>query len=635
MSNIFTRIEDALYTARDFLWNYPDNLFFGEESFNKKIQRVYSLSRPYSHVLLAVFLTTLIGVSAVNAENLPWVDRNANLIEGVVMGVDSSGALQKLTRINPLIPSSIQIEKDIDELVYEPLIRYEANGSVTTVLARAIERREEGADYEFDLRTNVYWHDGKKFGVDDVIATLEVLQSLDTTKYSDAYVQAIKQMAWEKTGENSIRICTTNTELLATIPAGYENQKCSAVTGERPILANFLELISIKIMPAHLIVGKLDSRNIDTPIPEINRYPVGTGPYKFQTSSEDNITLVRNENYHDTIPQIKQIDFRLFRTETDAIQAITSGEIHSMVTVSTQDLRNIENYNQLVVDKSPVLDNQYWAIYFNLKKDPNGNALGPSFFQDTKVRQAISAAIDRNRVLQTLLNVGDIAEGPIPGSSEFFNANAGWSDYNPTRAASLLDEAGWTYAGGKFRQKDGQSLSFHISFIDNPDRNKIVESIRQDLATVGVELIPEAYDLRTMTEQVLTPRIFDTLLYGMSTFIDPDRYELFYTNEKLNLASYIGSEETAKVEGGKKINLPKIDRDLEQGRSFNPSTAKDSRLQVYADFQTLLAQDTPVIFLYHPQFLYYHNKRLQNVNLSMAENLEQRFRNIADWRLDE
>lgn len=616
---------------RDWAWDYPDHIFFSDDSWLAVVKRIYMLSRPFSHFVSSIVLTLLVISLAFSILSLPILSQGKNtFIEGVAVGVDSSGRLQTLSKISPLLPSAIQLEKDISELIYEPLIKYEQDTSISLVLAESIIRIQEGAEYEFVLKPDVFWHDGVRFSVDDVIRSLEIVSQLDESN-TNSYVQAIKQMAWERTGERSILICTVRDRAeIAAIP-----NKCSGATGEKPILANFLELISIKIIPAHL-AADINARTIDKPEPLLNRFPIGTGKYKFGGAVEKSITLIRNDNYHGALPIIPRIEFKLFRAEEQAVSALENGEIHAYATSSTEKLREIRSYPQVNMIESPVLFNQYWAIYFNLRKDPDGNAVGPNFFQDVSVRRAISAAVDRDRILEVLSEVGEEAEGPIPRTSEFYNANAGWYKFNRNQALKLLNDAGWVQVGRDgIRIKDGQRLSFKLSYVDTPDRNRVAEVIRQDLEAIGVEMVVDPHNLSDLTTQIVTPKQFDTLLYGMNTFIDPDRYELFHSAEsaKLNLASYVGSDQTVKIEGSGTVRVPRVDKLLEQARSFDPLTAKAQRKDDYARIQELIAADVPVIFLYHPQFVYLINNRVGNLDLSNAGSIEQRFRNVSNWIL--
>jgi peptide/nickel transport system substrate-binding protein len=218
--------------------------------------------------------------------------------------------------------------------------------------------------------------------------------------------------------------------------------------------------------------------------------------------------------------------------------------------------------------------------------------------------------------------------------TDLFNRNTYWYRYDVTVANQLLDRAGWILnPETSVREKAGQKLSFKLSYADNYDRRKVVESIRQDLQLMGIELLPDERQLKDLTTNVVTPKLFDALLFGISTFTDPDRFELFHSNEKLNLSSYQGTDETVKIEGNATVRVPRVDRLLEQGRSFDPLLAKDKRKETYDRVQDLIADDVPAVFLYHPQFVYFTNNRVEGVVMEQVSNLEQRFRNISGWTI--
>jgi len=79
------------------------------------------------------------------------------------------------------------------------------------------------------------------------------------------------------------------------------------------------------------------------------------------------------------------------------------------------------------------------------------------------------------------------------------------------------------------------------------------------------------------------------------------------------------------------VKVPRVDKLLEQGRSFDPLLAKDKRKETYDRVQDLIADDAPVVFLYHPQFVYFTNNHLSGVDMTNVASLEQRFQHIVDW----
>lgn len=659
MPNPLKLLENIIYKARDLLWEYPDLMLSEKNSLRYHITRFYKVSIPFSHFLLSAFLIVLFSITILlNPISQVLGLHDTKLVEAVVMGVDSDGNIQRLNKVNPVVPSNIQLEKDLIELIYEPLIRYEFvqkedkswTVSVEGVLASEVIRIRQGADYQFQLRRNVKWHDGSIFTADDVISTFETVSKLNV---SNAYIKAISQLQWEKIDDYNLRVCTKS--------QGEEDLSCDQRLNN-PIFSNFLELISIKILPQKYIAD-INSQTVNTAVPMLFRSPIGTGRYKFAGASDDQVTLEANNDYYnlDQVPSIRKIDFRFYKNLRDAITAIENGEVHTLAAVSVEYLNEVKSYSKIVIQKSSVIDSQYWGLYFNLRKNPDGKSIGPEFLQDVKVRRAISSGIDRQNIINNaLLGAGQEAFGPIQQRSYFFNANAGWYTYNPNLAKQLLDEAGWVLkAGSKYRTNEtGQELKFALYFVDSYDRLNVAKAIKQDLENIGINVIidrrqqtgqdtsPTAssgWSLNELNNELLAPRSFDVLLYGMNTFIDPDRYELFHSSQQvhpgLNIAGYQGSEETVKPRENRQegessiVRLPKVDRLLEQTRTFDPDAAKDSRKINYDSFQELLAADAPVVFLYHPQYIYYYSNKLKNIDLEGKVSVEDRFRNVWEWKI--
>lgn len=660
MPNIFTLIENLIYKLRDIVWDYPSYLW-GEDSLSIKLYTWYRYSLPYSHFVFA-FLCFAIVIVFIGGNRYKAVINTPNrtLVEAVVMGVDGEGRMQRITKVNPILPTNIQLEKDLVDLIYEPLIKYEYvqisedkwEPQVINVLASDVIKIKEGSDYQFNLKRGVRWHDDQMFNADDVIATLNLVSGL--SRADNAFIRAIKQMRWEKISEYSIRLCTKGSDSQASCNESVDN----------PIFSNFLELVSISIVPAHKIEG-LNESQVNNSDANLFRSPVGTGKYKFFSADNQSVTVVANQDYiyplNISNPQISTIQFKYYTTLEDAVKSIKNGETHTLASISVEFKSDLQRSINVETNLSPVLDNQYWGMYFNLKKDPEGNSRGPAFFQNTNVRRAISSAISRYEIIENaLLGVGQEAFGPITQKSEFFNRNAKWATYDPELSKTLLDQEGWTLKPGqKYRTNEqGEVMSFSLYFVNSFDRLNVARVIQKDLEDIGVRVIidrrqmagqdasessPSGWSLDEINREVLAPRSFDAILYGMNTFIDPDRFELFHSSQStdpgLNIASYVGSAQTVRPrenrqEGESSLEtLPKVDRLLEITRTFDPATATAERLSNYEEIQALIAEDSPVAFLYHPQFIYYANTAVSNVDLSNVATVEDRFRNIENWEI--
>jgi peptide/nickel transport system substrate-binding protein len=604
--SIFAKISETFYRIRKSFWAYPDSLFFGRRSVARSASRFYRLNVPFSHfVSIILVLLLVVGYFGSNISYVLSLE-NKTLIEGEIMGADDNGNPVLLNRINPLVNSNIQLEKDISELVYEPLIRVDSKGEPQSVLADYLVL-EKGSRYQFKIKPGVKWHDGQPFTVDDVEKTFDLIRQLDANpQTSNLYSHAA----------NKIDLVRS-----ATDPDVFD---LNVKNGQ--VIPGFFEAISFKIMPAHML-GDINSGNILQSDPLINRQPVGTGPFIFSQASSDFVDLVANKDYWGDQPKIDKIRFKLFPTESAAVTALETGQIHGLNSFFNDSANAIKDINNLDLVRSNFIYNQYWAMYFNLGDN------GPAALKDVKVRQAISSAINRDDVISALDGYAGVANGPIPKISFAYNPQLKYG-FDITRAVSLLNDDGYLTGADGIRAKGDQRLSFTLTLINNQDREAVAKALSDNLKQIGVELKIAPVDLSSAIDDHIIPRQFDLLLYGVQTLIDPDRFELFDSSQidspGLNLSSYTSTEKRTQVVDGKTVKVAAVDDDLNDGRRL---VDEPSRAKKYDDFQRIIANEVPVVFLYHPEELYAVNRRIKGIDLSDIASIEQRFDNISAWEI--
>lgn len=596
---------------RNWFWNYPEWLFFGRRSVVAFFGAIYRAGAPFTTAIVLIILTA--GAFALildNSETVLMVS-NKTLVEGIVVGIDpDTNQLVQLSKISPLTSSSNKgrLEKDLIELLYEGLIHVGQNGEVKPVLASYGET-EKGKKYRFKLKENIYWHDGTEITVDDVVATFELLKKLDANPAtSTIYSKAAVQM---------------NLNKIENDPKAFEFE----VKGNT-VIPGLFEALSFKILPAHLL-GDVTPENVDLQDPIINRFPIGSGPYKFKSKTNDSLEVDLFDKYHGDKPTIETIKFKFFATEQMALEAIQTGQIHTLVSHSVPILSELQGYDNLDIAKTNVFYNQYYAMYFNFGENAN------SILKDIKVRQAIAYAINKQAIVDDVLKgYGLPADGPIPPIS-FAYTDQYNRVFDTAKAMELLDSAGWKLEPGfTFRTKEGVKLVFKLFVLDNQERLELADKIKTQLAVVGIEVDVEAFNSSNLRD-ILTIHNFDAILYGTQTFIDPDRYELFHSSQitapGLNFSSWASSETTGKIIEHKAQQIPQSDDDLETARRI---VDVEVRTKFYKDFQRLVSTEVPVIFLYYPADAYIYNKRLSNVTLTNLNSINQRFIDIKDWRLN-
>ena len=601
---ILNNLLRLFYQLRKSFWTYPDRVFFGRESLVRSFRSFYQESIPFSHFVASITIILLM-IMQINTNIYAFLSiEEDTVIEGVITGADDLGNPIQINRINPLISTNIQLEKDISELIYQSLIDVDEKGDPKPVLADFF-KLEIGKRYQFKLKPDIYWSDGTPVTANDVVQTFNLVKSLESnSQLSNIYSKAA----------NKLEVIPSQTD-----PLVFEFR----VT-EDNVIPNFYEAISFKILPAHLI-GDLTPDNIALADPFINRNPVGSGPYMLSIANTDYIDLIKNPYNIENTSKINKIRFKFFTTEEKALEALSHGQIHSLAGISITSAKKLENNSNLKIMNSDVMYNQFWGLFFNLSET------GPASLKNVNVRQAISSALNKNEILSTIDNFGEIAEGPIPKTSFAFSKEEKYL-YNLVKAEELLEKAGYVKAEDGIRVKDNNRLSFNLTYVDNYDRAVMAENIKKQLALVGIEINLNKVSLQVSVEEYIIPRNFDLLFYGVQTLIDPDRYELFHSSQKshpgLNISSYVSDSKRTQVVEGKTVKVPSVDDDLNDARRL---VDEKTRKKKYEDFQSIIAEEVPVVFLFHPEDVYIVNKRINNISLEGNNSIEKRFSNISEW----
>ena len=601
-------VKKLFYNVRDRFWNLP-KFIFENGGILKKVNAFYMRLRPFSHI--ALFSSIFLVLGFINYFDITAVVdyQDDTLWEGVIIG---NGGIN---RINPLLPTSNQLENDLSSLIYKGLVRVASNGDVQPVLA---ERWEDTSgkkkEYIFYLRKDVFWHDGSRFTADDVVATYNTLKAIGSgeTSSSSKYTQTAENMNLKKINDYEIQVSLDKVN-----PTLFED-------------------ISWGILPK----SALEDVNISTfSWGAFNMNPIGTGPYIFEGSNDKTITFKANKNYFLGEPKIENFNIILYETADEAVEALKGGRIHILADPSDLIVEDLEGWGNLEVLKSSSIYRRYWALYFNLKESKD------TPFLDKQVRQAISSAINKKAIVEKLLSAGEIVEGPIPKNSWAFNEEAQNFKYDLKKARKLLKDAGWEQKeleGKKLLMKKDEVLRMQISYLDKYEREIVVNMIKDNLEELGVVVNLDKRSSSDLNEALIAPRNFETVLYGVETPIDPDRIRLWHgdavEHPGLNISSYESEVKRGMIgESGKIRRVSVVDVALENARSAIKQETRIGGEGIdagYAKFQEILLDEVPAVFLYHPVFTYVSRSRVKGIDLTGMTTPEDRYLNIYEWRIE-
>ena len=448
--------------------------------------------------------------------------------------------------LNPVLAQD-SASSEINAFVFNGLIKYDRDLQGFVGELAESWKIKEGPEPEitFFLRKGVRWHDGKAFTAEDVRFTYERIMD-------------------EKT--NTVR--RSSYELVKT--AEVLDPYTFRVTYKQPFSPG-LESWGMGIIPKHL----LEKEDINTT--SFNRNPIGTGPFHFvEWVSDEKIVVEANPNYFEGKPNLDRIVYRIIpETALNEMEIMTRGIDYS--SVYPYEYRRMNEVPFLTIYSQPSLG--YTYIGYNLK-DP--------LFQDKRVRQALTLAINREEIVQYVLyGLGAVATGPFPNHLWYCNPNVKPLLYDPPKARQILSEAGWKDTNGDgILDRDGKPFKFTlITNSGNDTRRDVGVLVQRQLREIGIDVTFELYEWSVFLKNFVNAKHFDACVLGWSLSVDPDAYEIWHSSQIERGFNFISYQN------------PEVDRLWEEGRK---EYDVEKRKRIYWRIHEIIADDQPYTFLYVP-----------------------------------
>lgn len=487
--------------------------------------------------------------------------------------------------LNPLFEQEDNA-RDIDSLVYQGLTAVDARQNPVPLLAESWTVSEDRLSYTFRLRQGVRWADGKPFGMDDVMFTFGVLQSKEYQQPSGQYW---KEVRVERQSDLDIHF-----------------------TLKAPA-ASFPIALRQGILPKHAFDGvPVSSMALDA---HSGGRAIGTGPFRVASISRDRkqVTLDRNP-FARPKAWLDHLTFKSYPSLGDAVDAVSRGEADAVGALQPPQIGSLSRRPDLSVRQLPTFS--FAAVLINLAPETS------VYFNPPAVRQALSQAIDRRRLVNEVLEGrAEPAPGPIPPSHwAFAREQAEKLSYDPAQAARTLDEAEWTYNPKTgLRARGGRDFSVRLVTADAYPYRQVAEAVSAQLRQVGVELKVEPVPASVLVGRYLVGKQYQMAMAAFDNGPDPDQFSLWHSGappNTLNFASPLTPKQAL------------IDKDLEDGRAGDDRAA---RKQAYADFQDLMGEAAPALFLFEPHYAYITAKRLRGVRTNPVIAPVDRFQYAAEW----
>lgn len=258
------------------------------------------------------------------------------------------------------------------------------------------------------------------------------------------------------------------------------------------------------ILPKHILEGKTALESD----PFIHWPTVSSGPFVItEWVPGDRMTLVRNDNFYGSRPNLDQVNIKFVPSPETALAALQTGDVDWYPDFAESDISTVgalePNVHLLVVPGS-----EFEHYLFNLGtkegvKDASGAIIPGSQspeegfcpFKDVRVRKAIILGIDRQAVVDALLEGKTTVPASLWPNSYWYNSALEAYPYDAEQAAALLDEAGYTDTDGdgiREGECNGESVKLEFSFetTDKQIRVDIALAAQSDLSKIGIKLNP-------------------------------------------------------------------------------------------------------------------------------------------------
>jgi len=449
---------------------------------------------------------------------------------------------------DPTLSTSQEIARVTYGNVYEGLVRFDRNGEIVPALAAGWQVSTDGLAWTFTLREGVRFHDGSPLTAEDVLFKFDRARDPDSGHVNQGYYAAVADVRAPDAGTIVFELTQPSRSLL------YNLARPDAI-----------------IYPAALAETQRSQ-------------PVGTGPFRFARYVEGSeVRLERFDDYWN--PELPYLDAATFRIIGDAnarIAALQAGDIDLIGgAVPPEQVRVLQANPALKVASGTATAEI--TVAMNNSRPP---------FDDLRVRQAITHAIDKDAIVQgAFFGLGTVIGTHMSPSEAYYLDLTDTYPYDPERARALLAEAG--YAGG---------LSFDFELPEPyAFERRTGEIIAQQLREVGITVNLSVVEWGTWIQRIFLAADYDMTIIGHSEPRDIDIYArptYYYRYDNPRVAELLAEAESAPTAEAETAAYQAIARIIAEDAVnvwvFSPANTAAARADLYGFWTD---QPTPAIDL--------------------------------------
>jgi peptide/nickel transport system substrate-binding protein len=358
------------------------------------------------------------------------------------------------------------------------------------------------------------------------------------------------------------------------------------VTGEREVVIHLVKPVAT--LMSDLDFGIISARGVNDEGKFDGGDVIGAGPYAIKSVSGDGAELVRNPHYFGVPARSPRLTVRVIRDSNARTLMLVGGSAdftQNSIRVDLVDEVASRRRLKLVAGPSAIL-----TYMMMQNEDP--------VLEDVRVRRAIAHAIDRERIIEAKLGGRAVlASGLLPPSHWAYEGDVRRYAYDPAKAAALLDAAGYPDPDGP-----GGEPRLRLSYKTSADqfRLTLARIIAGQLGEVGIEVEVRSFEFGTFFADIKRGN-FQIASMQTADITEPDYYYTYFHSER------IPTPEEVNLHNRWRYRSDRVDELTIAGRE---EMERDKREVIYAEVQKILAEDVPIVPLWHED-----NLALMNVDV--------------------
>lgn len=464
-------------------------------------------------------------------------------------------------------------------------------------MAKAYNHSDDNLTWTFTLRDDIKFQDGQPLTADDVVFSYHIPMDKEYTGIYKSDFDEVKEVSALDPRTVQIILKEPYAPLLLN-------------TATRPILPKhaFPAGISVKDMATH----------------PFSKKPIGAGPFKFvDWKTGQYVEMEANPDFflakEGKGPFIQTVRIKIISETQVAVAALEAGEIDLYGNMEAQF---VDRFKTDFKDRLIAYDWErrgFGFITLNNERFPTNIKA---------VRLALTMALNRDAIIKGPLdNKAVVPAGPIPPASWAYDRNVKGIGYDPAAARKLLDEAGIKLDAKGVRSADGKPLVLEYAATKgSPLIEAIALQAKKDWTDLGFQVTVNFVEFNTLLEKYLEPGDFNATFSGFNLSVDPDSfYNIYHSSQaKKNDQGLVMGNNNARY-----IN-PASDKLLEEARHTFDT---EKRKQLYSEFQRLVIEDAPHIWIYANHYTDFASKRVKGVVNVPGSGADLDF--LYRWYIDE